>query len=87
VLLIDEVLAVGDAEFRERSTQRITEMVKGASTVVIASHSFGLLEQVCNRAILVDRGRVAAMGEVAEVIAAYKGGSARPARPKVSSTA
>ena len=44
--MIDEVLAVGDQEFKERSKERILEMVDNAGTVVIVSHSFGLLKNV-----------------------------------------
>jgi lipopolysaccharide transport system ATP-binding protein len=78
-LLIDEVLAVGDAEFKERSSQRIREMMSETRTVIIASHSVGLLKQVCSRAVLVDRGRITADGAVDEVIRIY-GGGAKPAR-------
>jgi ABC-type polysaccharide/polyol phosphate transport system ATPase subunit len=73
ILLIDEVLAVGDADFRERSTTRIKEMMNEAGTVLIASHSLGLLKEVCNRAILLDKARVTASGTPEEVITAYVG--------------
>ena len=71
ILLIDEVLAVGDAEFKERSKKRIKEMVSEAGTVVIASHSMPMLKQICNRMIFVENGRLQASGTPAEVIQAY----------------
>lgn len=79
MLLIDEVMAVGDADFKEKSTERINEMIRQSATVVIASHSAGLMQEVCNRAVLVDKGRITMDGEVGEVLRAY-GGSRRPAK-------
>jgi ABC-type polysaccharide/polyol phosphate transport system ATPase subunit len=73
ILLIDEVLAVGDADFKKRSTERIRQVMKDAGTVLIASHSLGLLKEVCNRAILVERGRITASGAPEQVIAQYMG--------------
>jgi len=73
VLLIDEVLAVGDQEFKERSKERILEMVDNAGTVVIVSHSFGLLKNICDRLVLLEDGVVKAMGEPEYVIDVYHG--------------
>ena len=73
VLLIDEVLAVGDQEFKERSKERIREMVDNAGTVVIVSHSFGLLKNICDRLVLLEDGVVKAMGEPEYVIDVYHG--------------
>ena len=73
VLLIDEVLAVGDQEFKERSKERILEMVDNAGTVVIVSHSFGLLKNICDRLILLENGIVKAMGQPDYVIDVYHG--------------
>ena len=74
ILLIDEVLGVGDYEFRERSQARIKEMVADAATVFIVSHNFGFLEQTCNRIIMIDQGKIRAIGEPKEVIEIYKAG-------------
>jgi ABC-2 type transport system ATP-binding protein len=71
ILLIDEVLAVGDARFKERSTTRIREMVGQAHSVVIASHSFSTLRQVCTRLLLFERGRLVMQGAPKDVIAHY----------------
>ena len=58
ILLIDEVLGVGDPNFREKSKKKILDMVKGASTVVIVSHSFGLMTDICDRVVLLDHGKI-----------------------------
>ncbi|MDE0954633.1 MAG: ABC transporter ATP-binding protein [Candidatus Poseidoniales archaeon] len=71
ILLIDEVLGVGDPNFREKSKKKILNMVKGAGTVVIVSHSFGLMKNICDRLILVHEGVISANGDPAEVIQAY----------------
>ena len=73
ILLIDEVLAVGDQEFKERSKERILEMVGNAGTVVIVSHSFGLMKNICDRLILLENGIVKASGNPAHVIDVYHG--------------
>jgi ABC-type polysaccharide/polyol phosphate transport system ATPase subunit len=71
ILLIDEVLSVGDQDFRKRSLNKILEMVEGSRTVVIVSHNFNTLLGICNRMILVDAGQIKAAGEPQEVVAAY----------------
>ena len=73
ILLIDEVLAVGDQEFKERSKERILEMVGNAGTVVIVSHSFGLMKNICDRLILLENGIVKDSGNPAHVIDVYHG--------------
>ena len=73
ILLIDEVLAVGDQEFKERSKERILEMVGNAGTVVIVSHSFGLLKNICDRLVLLENGIVKAVGNPDYVIDVYHG--------------
>jgi ABC-type polysaccharide/polyol phosphate transport system ATPase subunit len=72
ILLIDEVLSVGDLDFRERSKERILNMVENAGTVVIVSHSLGLLENICNRIVFIDDGEAVAIGNPDEVIQAYR---------------
>lgn len=71
ILLIDEVLGVGDPNFREKSKKKILSMVKGASTVVIVSHSFGLMTDVCDRVVLLDHGKVITQGDPQASIKAY----------------
>jgi ABC-type polysaccharide/polyol phosphate transport system ATPase subunit len=71
ILLMDEVLAVGDAEFKAKSMARIEEMVGGDTTVVIVSHSLDELERLCDRLVLIDRGAVSCEGKPTDVIEAY----------------
>jgi len=71
VLLIDEVLGVGDQQFKEKSKQRILKLVESTGTVVIVSHSFGLMTEICDRIVLIHKGRVADIGDPQKVIKTY----------------
>jgi lipopolysaccharide transport system ATP-binding protein len=71
ILLIDEVLSVGDRKFREKAEAAMKERVGGDQTVVFVSHSQGQVEALCDRAILIADGKVAAEGACSEVLAAY----------------
>ncbi len=72
VLLVDEVLAVGDSEFQARCLQRIQELKRRGTTMVLVSHDLGAVEQLSDRAILIDGGKLAAMGSPAAVISRYQ---------------
>jgi ABC-type polysaccharide/polyol phosphate transport system ATPase subunit len=71
ILLIDEVLGVGDPQFREKSKQRILNLVKKSGTVVIVSHSFGLLTDICDRIGVVHKGKLEMVGDPQSAIKAY----------------
>lgn len=71
ILLIDEVLGVGDPSFKEKSKKKILNMVKGASTVVVVSHSFGLMTDICDRVILLHHGKVMCDGAPQDSIKKY----------------
>ena len=71
ILLIDEVLGVGDPQFREKSKQRILNLVKKTGTVVIVSHSFGLLTDICDRIGVVHKGKLEMIGDPQSAIKAY----------------
>jgi ABC-2 type transport system ATP-binding protein len=77
VLLVDEILAVGDAEFSVRSGRRMDALMRGGAAVVLVSHDLPALIERATRAVWVDAGRIAAEGEPHEVIEAY--GAARHA--------
>lgn len=79
ILLMDEWLGAGDASFLEKAQKRMATFVDRSSILVLASHSLPLLEQWCNRAILLSHGRIAAMGDVKTVIAAYHESMNQPA--------
>jgi len=72
ILLMDEWIAAGDGRFLHKARQRMEEFLAGTSILVLASHSLSLLKEWCNRAILLDHGRIVAMGGVEEVAAAYE---------------
>lgn len=80
ILVMDEWLAAGDAHFLAKAQQRMETFVRGSSILVLASHSMELLEQWCNRGIFLDQGRVVAMGDIEDVIAAYKRHTEAPLR-------
>jgi ABC-type polysaccharide/polyol phosphate transport system ATPase subunit len=71
ILLIDEVLGVGDPVFKEKSKKKILDMVAEAGTVVIVSHSFGLMTSICDRVIHMSNGKIKFIGEPKEAIASY----------------
>jgi ABC-type polysaccharide/polyol phosphate transport system ATPase subunit len=58
ILLLDEVLATGDATFREKSKQRVIDLVKSAKAVVLVTHDMSWVQEYCNRAILLEKGEV-----------------------------
>ena len=72
ILLVDEALAVGDEEFKERSNERIQQMVRGASTVFLVSHSLSTIKQRCDRALWIERGKQVMWGGADEVVNAYR---------------
>jgi ABC-2 type transport system ATP-binding protein/lipopolysaccharide transport system ATP-binding protein len=73
ILLMDEWMGAGDAQFLSKAQQRLEELVHGSSILVLASHNLDLLETWCSRGILLQHGRIAAMGDIKEVTGAYKG--------------
>ena len=72
ILILDEVLSVGDMFFREKSEARIQEMIHGGSTVLLVSHAPGVIRKNCTRALWLDRGRLRKLGSPEEVCAAYE---------------
>src|SRR5579871_1676247 len=72
ILLVDEVLSVGDLSFQHKARERMREMMAKAHLMVLVTHDLESLKQMCNRAVWMDHGRVMMTGEVGEVIAAYR---------------
>jgi ABC-type polysaccharide/polyol phosphate transport system ATPase subunit len=72
VLLVDEVLSVGDLAFQNKARERMKEMVARAHLMVMVSHDLDALARVCSRAVWLDHGRVVRTGSCDEVIAAYR---------------
>ena len=71
ILLIDEVLAVGDAEFQRRCLGRMEDLSESGRTVIFVSHQMQAVSQLCDRALLLEKGRIADDGPAAEVVARY----------------
>jgi lipopolysaccharide transport system ATP-binding protein len=71
ILLIDEVLAVGDADFQKKCMQRIEQVGKHGQTVLFVSHNMQAMLRLCNRALLIEQGRLVEQGPVTDVAAAY----------------
>lgn len=72
ILVLDEALSTGDAEFKERALAKTKEMVSSAKIVLIVSHNIGFIEENCNRAIWIDSGKIMAQGSPAEVCSQYR---------------
>ena len=72
ILLVDEVLAVGDEAFAHRCLRRIEELLASGRTVIFVSHALGLVEELCDRVLWLDAGRVRAIGEPRRVVDAYR---------------
>ncbi|MDN7509528.1 ABC transporter ATP-binding protein [Burkholderia multivorans] len=72
ILLLDEVMGVGDAAFMQKAEQRLADLHSRAEIVVLAMHSNREIRRVCNKALWMDRGRVRAFGAVEEVVSAYE---------------
>lgn len=73
VLLVDEVLSVGDSSFQEKCLQRMNSYQQQGTTIVIVSHSMETIKSFCSRALLIDRGQTVALGDVNEVVQHYTG--------------
>jgi ABC-2 type transport system ATP-binding protein len=71
ILVLDEVLAVGDESFRRKSTQRITDFWDAHSTILVVSHGLDFIASQCERAIWLDHGRLVMIGPAAEVAEQY----------------
>ena len=72
ILILDEVLSVGDIYFREKSMRRIQEMIHGGSTVIMVSHSTDTIRKNCTRAIWIEKGKLLADGNPREVCKQYE---------------
>jgi lipopolysaccharide transport system ATP-binding protein len=72
ILLVDEVLAVGDEAFQARCLARVEELRRRGATIVLISHDLAAVERVCERVLLIERGCVALEGEPREVVRGYR---------------
>ena len=72
LLLIDEVLSVGDGEFALKSKARINEIISSGCTIIMVSHDLATVEQLAQSVIWLEKGKIKLSGDPAQVIAAYK---------------
>lgn len=72
ILLMDEVLAVGDAAFQEKCRNVFLRLKSEGKTIVLVTHGMDSVEEFCDRVLLIDRGRVACLGDTKETVAQYK---------------
>ena len=73
ILIVDEILSVGDYKFQEKCKQKIEKMMKNGVTIIMVSHSIEQIKEICTRAILLDHGNKVILDEVLEVVKIYEG--------------
>ncbi|MBO5389647.1 MAG: ABC transporter ATP-binding protein [Lachnospiraceae bacterium] len=72
ILILDEVLSVGDAKFKKKSEEKLKSMMDENTTVIFVSHNLGQLRRICNKAMILEKGRMIAYGDIEEVAAKYE---------------
>ena len=72
ILIVDEILAVGDVKFQEKSFKRMQELMSGGATVLFVSHDLEKIEEMCDRVVWLEKGIVKKCGKAKEVCSAYK---------------
>lgn len=72
ILIIDELMGVGDRKFKQKSSARMKELIANSKALVVVSHSMNTIRDLCSRAIWLDKGQLQAEGPTDEVIAAYE---------------
>lgn len=72
ILIVDEILAVGDFQFQDKCEQRINKMIEDGTTVIIVSHSIEQIERLCNRCVWLEKGKIRMLGDAKEICDAYK---------------
>lgn len=71
ILIVDEILSVGDIKFQEKSKNKMMEMIKGGTTVLFVSHSLSQIRELCTKAIWLEHGEIQMIGNSKEVCDAY----------------
>jgi ABC-type polysaccharide/polyol phosphate transport system ATPase subunit len=84
ILIVDEVLSVGDYLFQQKCLERMNQIMAGDATIIFVSHNLRAVASLCARSLLLDHGRVVQIGSSSEVIKAYltRGNHARPVDPE-----
>ncbi len=71
ILIVDEILSVGDIKFQEKSKNKMMSMIKGGTTVLYVSHSLDSIRELCNKVVWLDHGKIVMQGDTEEVCNAY----------------
>lgn len=72
ILIVDEVLSVGDFRFQQKCEERIRKMIEDGVTILLVSHDMGMIERLCNKVLWLEHGKMRDMGETAKVCEEYK---------------
>lgn len=72
ILIVDEILSVGDAAFQKKSEKRMMELMSGGTTVLLVSHSSKQISEVCGKALWLQKGEVVTIGEASEICKMYE---------------
>ena len=72
ILIVDEILSVGDADFQEKSRKRMLELMSGGTTVLFVSHSLQQIREMCDRVVWLEHGEVQMVGATKELCDAYE---------------
>lgn len=72
ILIVDEVLSVGDFRFQQKCEERIRKMIEDGVTILLVSHDIGMIERLCNKVLWLDHGKMKAMGETKFICNQYK---------------
>jgi ABC-type polysaccharide/polyol phosphate transport system ATPase subunit len=81
ILLVDEVLGAGDASFQDKARKRMNQMMDQAELIVVVSHDLEALVRVCEHGVWMDHGRVRMVGDIEDVIHAYRCAVTPPGQP------
>jgi len=71
ILIVDEILSVGDIKFQEKSKNKMLEMIKGGTTVLYVSHSLDSIRELCDRVIWLEHGQIVKIGDTEEIVKEY----------------
>ena len=71
ILIVDEILSVGDINFQEKSKKKMQEMIEGGTTVLFVSHSLEEIQKICTKAIWLERGKIKMVGKAQDICNAY----------------
>ena len=72
ILLMDEILAAGDAGFQVKAQKRMEELINNAKIIVLVSHDLAAVEKICNRAIYISSGEIVADGKASDGVSEYR---------------